>query len=136
MAIIDRIKQYEENKKKYPHLQEYIEQWVAQGNKEPNPYSNLQSDMAKLKEFNFIYPVQPPMFIHVYKMGITGKRYITIEPKMSDDTHDKYDVILQSILKEAPYEKAHETKKEFEDTLDRLMVKVTTRDRSAARSPW
>jgi flagellar protein FlaI len=132
MVIVDRIKQYEENKKKFPHLKEYIDQWVAQGNKEPNPYANLQSDMAKLKEFNFIYPVKEPMFIHVYKMGISGKRYITIEPLMSDETHDKYDEILQSILKEAPYEKAHENREQFEQTLDRLMAKVTTKKMAVA----
>jgi flagellar protein FlaI len=114
MVIVDRIKKYEENKKKFPHLKAYIDQWVAQGNKEPNPYENLQSDMAKLKEFNFIYPVKEPMFIHVYKMGITGKRYITIEPQMSDETREKYEEILQGILKEAPYERAHENRKSIE----------------------
>jgi flagellar protein FlaI len=135
MVIEDRIKKFAQFRKENPHLEAYLNRWVAEGNKEPNPYLSLQSDMAKLKEFNFIYPTKPPMFIHVYKMGISGKRYITIEPTMSEETHEKYEQILQAILKEAPYEKAHETRDQFEQTLDRLMAKVTTK-RSLEQGGW
>jgi len=126
MVTVDRIKLFEKAVATHPHLRAYLEKWVEQGNKLPDFHVQLQSDMAKLKEFNFLYPVQDPMFIHVCKYGISGKKYITIEPKMTDETHLKYDEMLQSILKEAPYEKAHETKLEFAQTLDRLMRKVST----------
>ena len=130
MVTVDRVKLFQKAVDTHPHLREYLEDWAAQGNKLPDFYVQLQSDMAKLKEFNFLYPVQDPMFIHVYKLGISGKKYITIEPRMGDDTHAKYEEMLQSILKEAPYEKAHETKAQFEETLERLMRKVSSFEKS------
>ncbi len=135
MVTVDRIKLFEKAVATHPHLREYLEKWVAQGYNLPDFYVQLQSDMAKLKEFNFLYPVQDPMFIHVYKLGISGRRYITIEPTMGDATRVKYDEILQAILKEAPYEKAHDTKAQFEETLVRLMRKVTT-DKESILEGW
>jgi flagellar protein FlaI len=129
MVTVDRIKLFEKAVATHPHLKKYLEEWVSEGNKLPEFYVQLQSDMAKLKEFSYIYPVQDPMFIHVFKLGVSGKRYITIEPSMAEETHDKYEDVLSSILKEAPYEKAHETKQEFSEVLDKLMRKVTTQEK-------
>jgi len=130
MVTVDRVKLFEKAVATHPHLKAYLEKWQAEGNKLPDFYVQLQSDMAKLKEFNFLYPVQDPMFIHVHKFGIGGKKYVTIEPTMDEETHEKYEEVLTAILKEAPYEKAHETKEEFVVVLEKLMRKVTTREKS------
>ena len=98
MVVVDRKKKFEEAQDRNPHLKDYIDRWVADGNKYPEFYTNLLGDMAKLKEFNFIYPVGDPMFIHVFKMGISGKNYVTIEPSMGEQTHAKYDRVLEAIL--------------------------------------
>jgi flagellar protein FlaI len=135
MVTVDRIKLFEKAVATHPHLKEYLEKWSSEGNKLPDFYVQLQSDMAKLKEFNYIYPVLDPMFIHVFKLGVSGKRYITIEPSMAEETHVKYEEVLSAILKEAPYEKAHETKQEFEVVLDKLMRMVTT-DKKADTGSW
>ncbi|MEM4728661.1 MAG: type II/IV secretion system ATPase subunit [Thermoplasmata archaeon] len=130
MVIQDRQKKFQEAIQRNPHLAAYLQKWSAEGNKLPEFYVQLQSDMAKMKEFNFLYPVQDPMFIHVYKLGTSGKRYITIEPMMTEETRAKYEQIQEAILKEAPYEKPHETREEFAQVLDRLMRKVTTQKES------
>jgi flagellar protein FlaI len=135
MVVVDRLKLREKAVATHPHLRDYLEKWVAEGNKEPEFYVQLQSDMAKLKEFNFLYPVLDPMFIHVYKTGVSGKRYVTIEPSMAEETHGKYEDVLSAILKEAPYEKSHETKAEFTEVLDKLMRKVTT-GKTASQDGW
>lgn len=126
MVIQDRKKKFQEAVDRNPHLATYLERWSAEGNKLPEFYPQLQSDMAKLKEFSFLYPVGDPMFIHVYKLGTSGKRYVTIEPTMSEDTLAKFERIQQAILKEAPYERAHESREEFATVLERLMRRVTT----------
>ncbi len=126
MVIQDRRKKFQEALDRNPHLAGYLERWSAEGNKLPEFYPQLQSDMAKLKEFNFLYPVGDPMFIHVYKIGASGKRYVTIEPSMSEETLDRFERIQQAILKEAPYERPHESKEEFAALLERLMRRVTT----------
>ena len=135
MVTVDRIKLFEKAVQSHPHLKEYLEKWVSEGNKLPEFYVQLQSDMAKLKEFNYIYPVLDPMFIHVFKTGVSGKHYVTIEPSMAEETHGKYEDVLSAILKEAPYEKSHETKAEFTEVLDKLMRKVTT-DKKATQDSW
>jgi flagellar protein FlaI len=82
--------------------------------------------MSKLDEFNFMYPVRDPIFIHVYTHPIRGRRYVTLEPKMDEQILNLYDDINEAILREAPYEESHETREEFEKILEILLRKVTT----------
>ncbi|MEW5759886.1 MAG: type II/IV secretion system ATPase subunit [Candidatus Thermoplasmatota archaeon] len=125
----DVIERLERSVKQYTHLRKYIESFVKKGYRFPEFHVQLRAEMAKLEDFNILYPVHDPVFIHVFTDVHKQKRYEVIEPSMNEETKKKYDEILSLMLKQAPYESPHETKAEFEATIERLLKKVTTTEK-------
>jgi flagellar protein FlaI len=125
MGIVDKQAMYVKAVEKHAHLKKYIEDFVAQGFPLPEFYVQLHSDMAKLKEINFIYPVGDPIFIHVHTLTEKGKLYITIEPRFTDVLRSTFDEISEAMLREAPTEEPHEGKAEFGKVLEALLGRVT-----------
>lgn len=132
----DRLKVYRDALEKYPYLRSYVENWVSEGYPEPHFFIQLSMDMAKAKDFNIIYPTfGPGIFIHIYKFGIGGRKYVAIEPRLDKEMKKKYDEVLNAVLREAPYEKDYPTeidfskeeeKLKFIEIMDKLLRRVTT----------
>jgi flagellar protein FlaI len=129
MGFVDRKAMFEQAVQKHAHLRKYLEEFVAQGFELPEFYVQLHSDMAKLKEINFLYPVGDPIFIHTYTHPEKGKTYTTIEPRLTDVLKATFDEINEAMLREAPTEEVQEGKAEFGKVLEALLGRVTIFDR-------
>ncbi|MEM2900175.1 MAG: type II/IV secretion system ATPase subunit [Thermoplasmata archaeon] len=130
-------KLYEEAMNNNPHLKTYVTQLRKSTGKMPAFYVTIpRHKYEKIEEtgieLNLIYPVDEkfptkgPIFIHITKDERGARKYIALEPTMNAETMEKYHQVMDLMLKEAPYEKAHETQEEFEEVIERLVEKVTT----------
>ncbi|WP_461866137.1 type II/IV secretion system ATPase subunit [Thermococcus sp.] len=104
-----------------PHLRRYIDNFVRRTGKFPEFYPQLSRDMKDIKYPNIIYPVGDPIFIHIYGDINTERRYIIVEPRITNQQEEeKYEVIKDKILEIAPTRRIPEDKEEFELFLDEL----------------
>jgi len=107
-----------------PHLKKYIDGFEQRWGKRPEFVENLSGALSG--EPNYIYPVGDPIFIHVFK--IKGMlKYAVIQPEMSDELKEKYEKLLSIVLKEVPREKFYENEMEFDEILQKLIGKATTK---------
>ncbi|MEM4160431.1 MAG: type II/IV secretion system ATPase subunit [Thermoplasmata archaeon] len=85
----------------------------------------LGEEVARQKNPNIIYPVGDPIFIHIYRPN--GYYYVVIEPPLLPETEEKYNKILELMLKYATrFEETPEKKEEFELLIDKLINRITT----------
>jgi flagellar protein FlaI len=117
-----------------PHLKGYMESKKKEIGQPPEFHEFLTGDMGKRPNPNILYPIGDPLFIHVYTSRGT-KRYIVVEPALSDESFAKSQKILDLILKKAPSEPVHDTREEFEKTIERLMKKTTVISATTASAP-
>ena len=83
------------------------------------------SAMKSLKEFDIIYPVGDPIFIHAYR--INGEQfYETIEPELSMEESDFLERVLELILQRAAEFPAPKNESELEKSIDILFSKVVS----------
>ena len=109
-----------------PHLRKYLQDFRVRTNTTPEFLIFLEEEVSTTKYPNILYPVGDPVFIHIYRMEGTKKTsYYVIEPSLREH-EEKYKRVLNAILREAPFEKATETKKEFEQLLEKLFKRTTT----------
>ncbi|MCK4613852.1 MAG: type II/IV secretion system ATPase subunit [Thermoplasmata archaeon] len=110
-------------KKNNPHLEEYLKE-----HRDVEFVPSLNEDHFRRDPLNLIYPVGDPIFIHIY---VPGKRshpvYHAIEPRMHEN-REKYDRIVELMLKLAPMEESYETGDNFEDLLDSLLKRITVQE--------
>jgi flagellar protein FlaI len=110
----------------YPHLRQYVEGFTMAYGQVPKFYMALSRGMAADEYPNILYPVGDPIFIHIFRDPERGKRYIVIEPRMSDDLKARYRRIMDLILREAPQERSYADDDEFKQIIQKLLNKVTT----------
>lgn len=89
-----------EAKAKYSHFRKYVKK-ISTEMGEPVFYTKLDRGMKHLKKPNLIYPVGDPIFIHIYKEGTRGMRYIVIEPDIDKDFQEIYDKALDRLVEVA-----------------------------------
>jgi len=130
MARLDRHQAFELNLSLNPHLKKYIGDRAARGFGRADYVLDLQPAMKTMEEFNFIYPVAPPAFIHASRLGAGGKHYIVVEPAMSKETSAKYDTIAEAfrrecgdLVKNAPAGERGKTAVDFVDRMTRAPKK-------------
>ncbi len=83
----------------YPHLKEYFEKKVrGLGIQTPKYFTHLDYTMKHMDEFNLIYPVGEPLFVHILKLPKEPLKYIVIEPIMDDDTKKVYELITTKMI--------------------------------------
>lgn len=110
-----------------PHLSSYLQAFRARNNSTPDFQLALEEEVSEIEFPNIMYPVGDPVFIHIYRGGETRKTsYFVIEPTLAKK--EIYNNVLSSILREAPFEKATETKEEFEELIEKLLIRTTTTD--------
>lgn len=106
-----------------PHLAAYVAEFT-QKNEAPQFHERLNRDMKSLKRVNVIYPVGDPIFIHLWDDEETGsRRYVNIEPSMTEEERQKYDQVRNEILRLAPFEPTPRTQEELRATLRKLIDK-------------
>ncbi len=110
----------------FPHLKRYIHGFSTAYGEIPKFYMALSRGMAADESPNILYPVGDPIFVHIYRDPERGKRYIIIEPRMSEDLKTRYRRIMDLILREAPQEKSYTSDEEFREIIDKLLRQVTT----------
>ena len=115
-----------EAERRNSHLRKYLQEFRAKTNSIPEFLVNLPEEVSLIEFPNILYPVGDPVFIHVYK-GEEEKKtsYFVIEPSLGEQ-EEKYDLVLDAILREAPFEKTSETKEEFEELIEKLLKRTTT----------
>ncbi len=83
----------------YPHLKDYVEKSIrAKGMKMPTYQTKLDYSMKHLDDFNLVYPVGEPLFVHIHKPEGENLKYVVIEPVMDDLTRQVNDEILKKML--------------------------------------
>ncbi|HWH07818.1 MAG TPA: type II/IV secretion system ATPase subunit [Candidatus Thermoplasmatota archaeon] len=108
-----------------PHLGAYLQDFAAKG-KAPEFHERLSRDMKSLKKVNVLYPVGDPIFIHIWDDEETGqRRYVNIEPALTDEDRRKYVQIKDKILRLAPFEPTPRTQEDLRQTLRRLIDRST-----------
>lgn len=116
-----------------PHLKTYMESKKKETGQPPEFHEYLTGDMGKLPSPNILYPIGDPLFIHICTVR-GAKRYMVVEPTLTDEGFAKSQKILELILRKASSEPVHETREEFERTIERLMKKTTVASASSPAS--
>ncbi len=108
-----------------PHLYTHLVKYRAERQRAPNFVLIPDSSMKSLKEFDIIYPVGDPIFIHAYR--IDGEQfYETIEPELSPDESSFLERVLELILQRAADFPAPKNESELERSIDVLFSRVVS----------
>ncbi len=108
-----------------PHLGEYLDEFLKEGNPEPDFYVQLSREMKNMEDINLIYPVGDPIFIHIYKAeGEREPRYIVIEPKFTKTLREKYKAIFKRMLEIIPFQMEPKDSREFKLMLDQMLGEI------------
>ena len=108
-----------------PHLYNHLVKYRNERQRTPSFVTVPDSSMKSLKEFDIIYPVGDPIFIHVYR--IDGEQfYETIEPELSMEESDFLERVLELILQRAAEFPAPKNESELEKSIDILFSKVVS----------
>ncbi|MGC9079131.1 MAG: type II/IV secretion system ATPase subunit [Nanopusillaceae archaeon] len=83
---------------RYPHLKSYIDD-ISRKIGLPEWKTELTFDLRKRTEFNILYPVGDPIFIHVYKLPSGEAHYNVIEPQITEEEKKKLEKIQSKIVK-------------------------------------
>ena len=117
-----------------PHLKTYVES-ISKKVEQPVFYKSLSFDLKEEKYPNFIYPTKGDVFVHIYRTkGMDEILYYAIEPKLNEREKEKYDRILNLILKKAPEKESVVTDDELKKVLKELIDEVVVVDEKAAAS--
>jgi archaeal flagellar protein FlaI len=116
-----------EAKAKYSHFRNYINKVTSEMG-EPIFYSKLDRSMKNLKNPNLVYPVGDPIFIHIFKEGTRGMRYIVIEPTIDKSFQKLYDQVLDRLIEVANSLPVPDRVVEIGDVLLRLMDQIVEID--------
>ena len=113
--------EFEEAIGRNPHLKRYLDEYTAESGITPGFYPNLSKDLAEATVPSVIYPLGDPIFIHIKGNKETREvRYLAIEPILSDEQKDKYDLITDSILTKA----GSEVVPKNDDELKTMIIKL------------
>jgi len=126
MARIDTRELFKRNLQRHPHFRRYLDDWAGKGRPPPEFYENLQSRMKTMEEFNFIYPLQEPNFIHAYRLWSPVKNYMVVEPTMDQSTCLKYRLIEVAFSEEGPDLSLSTSEYENERQVDKFIRQMTT----------
>ncbi len=108
-----------------PHLYNHLVKYRNERQRTPNFVTVPDSSLKSMKEFDIIYPVGDPIFIHVYR--IDGEQfYETIEPELSIEESEFLERILELILQRAAEFPAPKNESELEKSIDILFSKVVS----------
>jgi archaeal flagellar protein FlaI len=112
-----------EAKAKYSHFRNYVKK-ISTEMGEPVFYTKLDRNMKHLKNPNLIYPVGDPIFIHIFKEGNRGMRYIVIEPSIDKSFQKLYDEVLDRLIEVANSLPVPDRVIEIGDVLLKLMDQI------------
>lgn len=89
---------FDEAISKFPHLRDYINN-VSVKFGLPEWMTSLDFSLKGREEFNILYPVGDPIFIHIYKLSSGDTYYNVIEPEMNEEESKKLEKIQTKIVK-------------------------------------
>jgi len=111
-----------------PHLGRYLREHAKAGGEMPAFMPQLSRDMGDPKTLNVIYPVGDPLFIHATGSDEQGKRYIVIEPDLTEAEDEKMYELRDILFDKAGYETFDDTPGAFEEMIDRLIAESVVVD--------
>jgi flagellar protein FlaI len=91
---------FDEALNKYEHLRNYINE-ISLKIGLPEWMTSLDFSLRSRAEFNILYPVGDPIFIHIYKLPSGEALYNVIEPELNDNEKKKLEQIQTKIVKYA-----------------------------------
>ena len=94
-------KEFEDALKRNLHLAEYFNDFQKRCGSTPVFLTQIPREMALEKTPNIIYPVGGPIFIHIYGEPQKDIGYIVIEPYLSEDETELYNIIVERVLERA-----------------------------------
>jgi flagellar protein FlaI len=97
---VEITKDFNEALAKYSHLRIYIND-IARKIGLPEWRESLDYSLKSREEFNILYPVGDPIFIHVYKLPTGEAYYNVIEPELTKEEEEKLEKIQTKIVKYA-----------------------------------
>jgi flagellar protein FlaI len=97
---IETTEDFNEALAKYSHLRNYIND-ISRKIGLPEWRTSLDYSLKSKEEFNILYPVGDPIFIHVYKLPTGEIYYNVIEPELTKEEEEKLEKIQTKIVKYA-----------------------------------
>jgi len=91
---------FEDALNKYGHLRNYVNE-ISLKIGPPEWMTSLDFSLRSRTEFNILYPVGDPIFIHIYKLSSGEALYNVIEPELDDNEKKKLEQIQTKIVKYA-----------------------------------
>jgi flagellar protein FlaI len=91
---------FDEALNKYEHLRNYVNE-ISLKIGPPEWMTSLDFSLRSRTEFNILYPVGDPIFIHIYKLPSGEALYNVIEPELNDNEKKKLEQIQTKIVKYA-----------------------------------
>jgi len=98
-------KELQEISSKNIHLLTYLHIKLSEGFKIPTYVVQLSREMGSLSEYNFLYPLGDPIFVHIHSNPVGGRAiYNVIQPFIPVDTSslmDKVEEVLAYVIDES-----------------------------------
>ena len=104
-----------------PHLSVYVQEFMNVQRKMPEFHTSLAKEVGDREELNIIYPIGDPLFVHVFMTKSVPITYTSVQPILDDYLRPRYDRIIHQVYNKALLEKPHDTIKEFEESLMKLI---------------
>jgi flagellar protein FlaI len=111
--------------RKNPHLSDHIQAFMNVHRAMPEFHPTLSRTLGDMDAVNVIYPLGDPLFVHIFSTKSIPLSYTSIQPPMTEELLPRYRRVIQQIYNKAVYEKPHETLKEFEADLMKLIENST-----------
>jgi flagellar protein FlaI len=127
MDARDRADMFHKQVNLSPHLRDYMDKWILEGQKLPEFHPSLGRAMAQLQKFNIVYPVGDPCYIHAHRSVDGYKMYIPIEPVMSPKTSLVYTRVLDSMANDICHPVAGATDEQKRDAIRANLTELTAK---------
>ncbi|MCU0859958.1 MAG: type II/IV secretion system ATPase subunit [Thermoplasmata archaeon] len=108
-----------------PHLSVHVQEFMNVHRKMPEFHPSLAKEVGDREELNIIYPIGDPLFVHVFMTKSVPITYTSVQPILDDQLRPRYDRIIHQVYNKALLEKPHDTLKEFEENLMKLIDSST-----------
>jgi archaeal flagellar protein FlaI len=95
---VDKTIDFNQAKKKFRHLSEYLGKLKERKIPMPEFYPELGREMKSMKMPNLIYPVGDPIFIHIYREQGKPIEYNVIEPTLNEKERKIYNFVVEKLI--------------------------------------
>ncbi len=106
-----------------PHLDQHLREWAEQGEDPPIYLTQVPFTIAQENFPSLIYPVAPGLFIHIQDDPHYSRRYVAIEPRLSDEDEAALGTTKLVVFRRARYYATPDTPGELADRIKDIFAR-------------